>query len=63
MRKKKIRALFVTNTTEVIPTLMMWLGLRGEGLLRVLLVGPPKSGKSRVMIQTKRYTLALQTGG
>jgi hypothetical protein len=36
-RGRKVRARFMTNTTEGIHTLMMWLGLRGQGFLRAML--------------------------
>jgi hypothetical protein len=57
------------NPTEGIPTLTQWWGLRGQMILRAVLVvvwlllGPPMPDRSKVMTQTKRDTLVLQVGG
>jgi len=42
---KKIRALFVTNTTEGNPTPMLWLGLRIQGLLESYATGSVATGR------------------
>jgi hypothetical protein len=57
------------NPTDGIPTLTQWWGLLGQMILRSmlavawLLVRPSMPGRSKVMTQTKRYTLVLHFGG